>query len=237
MPSYQKDVWNQTKQQDPNEYANALAGTQEYAKNLSKGFGGGAPISPVSYAQQSEGQRKFDQGDVARRQQASQFQQQYGAGIDARRTGIADQVTALLNKDRAFGNQMQDSQYQTNRADDLEKSQINEDYKNKLKTNDFTAYKNGSDRADAMSAAYAKGYAEMDILNSATEGKLKIMDIQNYFQDLINDMKNSFSTWKNDQDISSMRTKETFERMSKNTAAIVDGLTGVGVAGIKKYNQ
>ncbi len=237
MPSYQKDVWNQTKQQDPNEYANTLSGVQNYAKTLGKGFGGGTPISPVSYGQQAEGQRKFDQGDVARRQQASQFQQQYGAGIDARRTGIADQVTALLNKDRAFGNEMQDAQYQTNRADDLQKSQINEDYTNKLKTNDFTAYKNGSDRADAMSAAYAKGYAEMDILNSATEGKLKIMDIQNYFQDLINDMKNSFSTWKNDQDISAMRTKDTFERMSKNTAAIVDGLTGVGVAGIKKYNK
>lgn len=238
MASYQKDVWESDKPQKASDYQDYLTGLEKKSQTQQKQFGE-LGVQPTGYSgiQRQSAQGQFQQADTARRQQAAQNKYQLGSTIDTRRSQIADQLAALKEQKEGFNKDLATKQWQMEQEAGLGRKEQDWSTGQQIKELNFKEYVNDTDRADALTTAYNAGTAELDLIDAAQEGALKINDINNYFSILLNDIEQDFMDWEADKKGNWESAYKDLITKSKQAALFTTAITDLIKVGVDKWGK
>lgn len=183
MTSFASDVYKSTAEKSPDDYDaySKLLKDRANAAWKNEGSISGRFAPKTSLAEQGKAKDTYDTGEYNRRTAAVGQESKLAGAEDARIGSVADRVRDALYNRQQLQTGFETQQSQADRLYGQGVAELQQGASQKMKEQDFTAYKNAADRSDAMSKAYDDGILEMQILDANRTNGLKMADVERYW--------------------------------------------------------
>lgn len=217
---------------DTRKMAEAGLAAEDISRKMQKYYGdSNKPTIRATSFQQGLGTEKARQSDIQRQQQYIPKVYEATKGIEDRQTETQDNLAKFYDDWLLKSDELATKQNQTAREADLYARESQSQIDQKLKEIGFSAFKNDAQRQDALEKAYFDGAAEKQMLTSAITGEIKLNDIDNYFDIIMNDINQEMLDIKAWAEADIEAFKSNIDIKARNWGNIFSGLAELGKIG------
>lgn len=233
MAISKKQVEDATKPVTPKDMAKAGFEAEQVSKKIQKQFKSpDAPIVTLNAYQRGVASLPARQAEYQRRSEFVPKVAKTVGDVEKAQTQIQDELSDFYDKWNLQADQLAMKQSQAEKEADLAALQSQYGVEDKLRKIEFDAYKNASDRYDALEKAYLDGDATRELIRAGINGQVRVQDIDMYWDLVINDIKQDLADFESMTRAEFEAWKEEIGAKAKNWGAITSGLTNLAKVGI-----
>jgi hypothetical protein len=228
-----------TQQTSSDDYLEKLRDADIETKRIQRQFGsanGPAPVG-ISYESKRQGLNKFVSGDVDRRIAATNDANTLAKTIDNRVSNNNAQNQQLDTRNQFIDRDSINQQSNNLREQALQNAGTTANAKQQGQKIGFSAMKSRAERDDALVEAIQKGELKEQLLDAAQTHGIAMQDIDKMFQQIMNNMQNDWKDWEKSTQTDNDINIKKIEIRAANTAAIVNGVTGVANKAAQLYDK
>lgn len=237
MSIYTKKAFDSTKGRGSKDLSEDLRKTEQQSRQTYRQFGGTGPSIGLSSRDRADATRDFQIGDEKRREAATSQLAGLAGNIDKRRSSIGDAISDSLDAQTQAEVQAAGQLGRASESADLSKRQTTAQTEDALRDISFKEYQSQAQRNDKIEELYQKGSVESVLQDAIVDGKLRQMDIEHYYNLLMQDIGNAFEMWKVTNDWKAKDELESLVNKAQNISAIIEGTTQTLNALYQGYNQ
>lgn len=238
MADFQRQVAQATQETDPRKLQKQQDSLRLRFDTLQKQFGEqqteGAPVQRAgTQAGYDTALAQSKINDFDRRQKAAQSYSQLASGIDSRKTAVANEINAAIQRRQNAQQKYSDTQSHDTRENELALAQIGKGAEQKIKELNFTLYKNASERGEKIRQLYESGSADAALIDAGVAGNLRMQDVDAYFAMVNAKLEASFREIKAGDEQAFQKWQYDLSAEANNMARIFEGLN-IGTKGMLK---
>lgn len=237
MSIYTKKAYDSTKGRGSGKLADNLRRTEQQSRQTYEQFGGTGPSIGLSTRDRQDALREYGINDERRREQAAGSLAGITSQVDQRRAGVSDAIADSLDAQSQAELEAASALGRAEQESEFSKEQSMEGLENQMREISFKEYQSQAQRDDKLDELYQKGAAEDLLQDAAIDGKLRLMDIEHYYNLLLQDMNNSFEMWKVTNDLDHKKELDRMIMKAQNMGAIIEGTTQMVNTAYQAYNR
>lgn len=232
-----KTVKESTKPVDSREIAESGREAEQMSQQIQKHYGQGQQVIKSSPWQRGVAADKAKQADFQRQQQFIPKAYETTGKIEEGRTKLGDQVADFWTGYGLRADELAMKQAQQKRGQSLMDAETLARVGDELQKIEFSAFQNDAQRQDALEKAYLDGDAEIELTKAGVQGKLKIADIDRYWQMKINEIRQDLKDFEMEKDFEKEMFKQNLATDAANWGSIISGITGIAGTAAEKMDK
>lgn len=237
MSIYTKKAYDSTKGRGKKDLSSNLRKTEQQARQTYTQFGGTGPAPGLSTRDRSDALREFGINDEKRREAAAGNLAGLTGRIDQRRSQVSDAIAGSLDAQTQAEVEAAANLGRVQEQTEFDKRTSMAQTEDALRDISFKEFQSQAQRNDKLTELYQKGAVEEVMQDALIEGKLRQMDIEHYYNLLMQNANNAFDMWKTRQDAKSREELNDLASKAQNISAILEGTTQTLNTVYQAYNR